>query len=246
LVGISAAEVLHRPEEGGAQSRGLSPANARRLTRAAEAAIRWSLGRSSIARAGRLLFRRMPDWVGPLTSLFVEDGEKAFRDRWHLALPMDNQLDDRLWPTLFSELWVPLERAGEVMRAIREAVHAGEDRAERHRRVRAFPIELYPGPKSRFWLSPGYGRAGLRVNPARFAQWTGEPHQGVLALFHQLLEPFDPRPHWGKLLPGASEAWLGRYLSQLPRLGDFLRLRGELDPGAVFATDYWRRHLGIG
>lgn len=138
---------------------------------------------------------------------------------------------------------MPLERASDVMRAVREVVEARGDARERYRRVRAFPLEMYPGPKSRFWLSPGYGRKGLRVNPARFAQWSEEPHQEVIDTYLEALRPFDPRPHWGKVLP--SRNWVADFHQQLPRLGDFLRLRSQLDPDGVFLTRYWRDHLGI-
>jgi hypothetical protein len=111
--------------------------------------------------------------------------------------------------------------------------------------VRAFPIELYPGPASRFWLSPGYGRPGLRVNPCRFTQWPGEPNPEQFARFVDAVAPFSPRPHWGKHLPRLTDAWRNNLHRELPRLGDFLRLRRELDPDGIFLTDYWRRHLGI-
>jgi hypothetical protein len=241
LIGIRENELLHRPGEGEAPS-GISAANARRIARIAEKTLRFALRNQMVHRASSRLFQRMPEWVGPLTSLFVEDGEKELRDRWYLALPMDNQLDDKLWPTAFSEMWLPLDRAGEIMRAVRGVVEAGGDRKERHRRVRAFPIEIYPGPRSRFWLSPGYGRQGLRVNLARFEQWSGEPHREVMELFCSALRPFDARPHWGKHLPGD---WHDHYRRQLPKLPDFLRLRAELDPDGVFLSDYWRRHLGV-
>jgi hypothetical protein len=131
------------------------------------------------------------------------------------------------------------------MTVVHDIVRADGDLDECYRRVSAFPVELYPGPASRFWLSPGYGREALRVNPCRFLQWQGEPQHELFGLFLDALRPFEPRPHWGKHLPRADEAWLESLHHQLPRLSDFLRLRAELDPDGVFLTDYWRANLGI-
>jgi hypothetical protein len=238
-------EILHRPDDGRGPLSGLSPTQARRAVRLLRHLLRALLTSPISPRASAYLSRRMAGWVGTLTSWFVVDGEKHFVDRWHLALPMDNQLDDRLWPTAFAEFWLPLDHADEVMRALQEVVNAGGDPKERYRRVGAFPIEIYPGPPSRFWLSPGYRRPGLRVNPCRFEQWKGEPSAESFARFIDVLRPFDARPHWGKHLPHPDAAWTANLQRQLPRLSDFLRLRRELDPDEVFLTSYWRRHLGI-
>jgi hypothetical protein len=238
---VARGDILHRPDDGEHHFAGLTPRRAARASRLARFALRHVLANRASVWTGAQIARQMPRWVGPLTSLFVEDGEKSFIDRWHLGLPMDNQLDDKLWPTAFAELWVPLDRALEVMQVIHDIVRADGEIKETYRRVSAFPIELYPGPSSRFWLSPGYAREGLRVNPCRFLQWQDE----LFRLFLDALRPFDPRPHWGKHLPAADDRWLSSLRRQLPRLPDFLALRKELDPDDLFLTDYWRANLGI-
>ncbi len=245
LTRITRADILHRPPDGSPRMPGLPPADAARVAAALRTALRHAFEARGTRAAGAALAPRLHALVGRLTGLFVPDGEKRFRDRWHLALPMDNQLDDRLWPTRFAELWVPLEKANEALRAVEAVARAGGDPEAQYVRNRAFPIEVYPGPPSRFWLSPGYGRAAVRINPCRFRQWEGEPDTAQLDAFLDVLRPFDPRPHWGKHLPPSDDAWRANLRRQLPRLDDFLRLRAELDPDGVFLTDYWRRNLGI-
>lgn len=241
---IGRHDLLHRPDEGRRSYRGLTPGQAARLSRLARMLV-GGMTRGRVSSAlGRALARRMERWVGALTSLFVVDGEKHFVDRWHFALPMDNQLDDRLWPAAFSELWIPLESAAAAMEALQSVALTGGTARERYQLVGAFPIELYPGAPSRFWLSPGYRRPALRVNPCRFVQWRGEPDPRGFERILDAVRPFDARPHWGKHLPAPHASWLANLRRQLPRLEDFLRLRRALDPDGVFLTDYWRRNLG--
>jgi xylitol oxidase len=54
------------------------------------------------------------------------------------------------------------------------------------------------------------------------------------------LEPFQPRPHWGKLFTMQPAAVRELYA----RLPDFQRLRGQLDPANKFGNDFVDRHLG--
>jgi xylitol oxidase len=58
----------------------------------------------------------------------------------------------------------------------------------------------------------------------------------VLALVEERLDPFDPRPHWGKLFT-ASPA--GRY----ERMPDFRQLRHDFDPTGKFGNDFLDANL---
>ena len=53
------------------------------------------------------------------------------------------------------------------------------------------------------------------------------------------LEPFDARPHWGKLFAMDPAAVRGRY----PRLTDFTRLMRERDPDGKFRNEFVDRYL---
>ncbi len=62
----------------------------------------------------------------------------------------------------------------------------------------------------------------------------------VLGDLEEALLPLDGRPHWGKLfVAGPAEI-----ASAWPRLGDFQRLRREVDPEDKFGNEFLDRHLG--
>jgi xylitol oxidase len=75
----------------------------------------------------------------------------------------------------------------------------------------------------RLWMSPQYGRDSIGIH----FTWALEPEavMRVLADLEPALEPFDPRPHWGKLFLHAP-----RY----ERVADFARLAEALDPRGAF------------
>ncbi len=198
---------------------------------------------------GKLLEGLMPQLIGPLLGLFVSDdgpaGPQIFQDSWMCGLPMDNQMDDQLWPTVFTELWLPIERSREVMSALRTFYRADGDRDRSYRHTGAFSCEIYAAKASPFWLSPAFERDSLRIDVFWFGRNAGDPSAAFFPRFWQVLAPFGLRPHWGKVLPHASDAMRAHYRRELPRLVDFLALRQELDPRGVFATAYWRDHLGF-
>jgi FAD/FMN-containing dehydrogenase len=173
---------------------------------------------------------------------FVPAGtSQEFWDSWCDGLPLDNQMSESSLPTDFTEIWVPLERSGEVLRALRAHYDRGGYDA-----TGAFICELYAARATRGWMHPGYQRDSLRVDLFWFKRNPGDPTRGWFVQFWELLRSFGYRLHWGKHLPASSE--LGaRYLRrQTPRWDDFLALRAELDPDGVFLTRYWRDALEVG
>jgi hypothetical protein len=48
------------------------------------------------------------------------------------------------------------------------------------------------------------------------------------------------RPHWGKEFKTSANLLAASY----PRMVDFVRLRGQLDPNRVFSNDYTERVFG--
>ena len=82
------------------------------------------------------------------------------------------------------------------------------------------------------WLSPQYDRDAVGIH------FTWRHEQGAveraLAEVERALEPFDPRPHWGKLFLSAP-----RY----ERLPDFVALLDRLDPRGAFRNAWLERHL---
>lgn len=170
---------------------------------------------------------------------FLGPPHQAFRGAWHTTLPLDREMSDRLLPTTFTEIWIPLDHAAEALRRLRAAFDAGGDAA-----AGRFAIELYAGPPAAGWLAPGHGGPHLRINPFWFEGSPGDPRDDFFPRMWDALADLDLRLHWGKLLPHdpASLALAGRY----PHLADFEGVRRGLDPEGRFLTDTWRAALGLG
>ncbi|WP_369250015.1 FAD-binding protein [Streptomyces sp. R41] len=84
----------------------------------------------------------------------------------------------------------------------------------------------------RQWLSPAYGRDTVALH----FTWV-EDTEAVLPVVRRVeeaLEPFDPRPHWGKVFTVPSAVLRERY----PRLGEFRALVDSLDPAGTFTNTF--------
>ncbi len=210
-----------------------------------EKAMQGSLGLADKLSVGKLVARVVPPNIDRIVSLFVEDGDSRFQDCWLCGLAIDDQLDDRLWPLRFMELSVPLERAEDMMLALREYFRANGDATRAYERTGPFACQVYPGKKNDFWLSPAYGTDVVRFDGFWYSTLAGDPRDKFFRGIWQLLEPFGFRPHWGKVLPSPPRKWAAYYERQLPRFTDFKKLRGEYDPDEIFLTSYFREHLAI-
>jgi hypothetical protein len=217
--------------------------------------------------AAGLIERELPDFFPKLIALFVpldasKEGDErgkpqSFQDwGWH-GLPMDNQADDVLVPTEFTEAWVPLSRTGETMRLLRDYFAAPGDGAEALARTGTNAWELYAAMPQPFWLNASHSdgkdewrEGAFRVDPYWFAENAADPvdtfFAGLWSLLREAEVPF--RLHWGKFqprYPAGDRSWVDFFRSQYPRWDDFLRLRAERDPNNIFLTDYWRDRLGL-
>ncbi|MEU5276224.1 FAD-binding protein [Streptomyces asoensis] len=84
------------------------------------------------------------------------------------------------------------------------------------------------------WLSPAYGRDTVALH----FTWV-EDAAAVLPAVRAVeaaLEPFGPRPHWGKVFAMPADVVRGRY----PRIDDFTALARVLDPAAKFTNAFLR------
>ncbi|MES9519599.1 FAD-binding protein [Streptomyces capoamus] len=82
------------------------------------------------------------------------------------------------------------------------------------------------------WLGPAHGRDSVALH----FTWTKD-EAAVLPAVRRLeraLEPFDPRPHWGKVACVPSAVLRGRYA----RLADFRALVRSLDPAGTFGNAF--------
>ncbi|MCS6568611.1 FAD-binding protein [Curtobacterium flaccumfaciens pv. flaccumfaciens] len=87
------------------------------------------------------------------------------------------------------------------------------------------------------WLAPSSGRqsVGLHFTFRRDAAAVA----AAVARIEDVLEPFDPRPHWGKVSAAGAE----RLHEAYPRLSDFAALARDLDPTGRFRNAFLARIL---
>src|SRR4051794_30670302 len=82
------------------------------------------------------------------------------------------------------------------------------------------------------WLSPSYESDCIAFHFTWIPSWPDvEP---VLKLMEEALEPFAPRPHWGKLSTLSGSVLRSRF----PKLPAFGQLMGEWDPSGKFRNAY--------
>lgn len=190
-------------------------------------------------RALRTLERVMVPLEGALYRAFVDgdpDRPQRFRGPWWEILPQDAKMDERWMPTTFTEIFVPLVRAGEAMRSLDRLFASDQSAAGR------FAIELYAASRSESWLHPAHGHAALRINVFWLMHEPSDPRDEFLPRIWEALAEFQPRLHWGKLFPHEPATMVcGRF----PRMADFLALRERLDPDRVFLSDWLASALGV-
>jgi xylitol oxidase len=89
------------------------------------------------------------------------------------------------------------------------------------------------------WLSPSYGRDSVGIH----FTWRPDPAgvRPVVGALEAALDPFDPRPHWGKVFTTPPE----RLAELHPRLPDAVALFGEHDPTGKFRNAMLDRCLPV-
>lgn len=179
--------------------------------------------------------------LAPFLRIFVStDGRKGpqpFWDDWWRALPMDNKASDKLLPTEFTEMWLPLSATEEVMRRLR-----GHYRDHGLAATGPYACEIYATRRSPFWMSPAYERNVVKFDMFWYGHNVGNPAETYYPQFWSLLSDLDYRFHWGKYLSDDSAAYLRRLY---PKWDEFMKIREEMDPDQVFVSPYWRKHLRI-
>jgi xylitol oxidase len=87
------------------------------------------------------------------------------------------------------------------------------------------------------WLSPSYRRASAAIHFTWRPDWPQV--RELLPVIESALDPFEPRPHWGKLFTMAPDVVGSRY----PRRSDFARLATTLDPHGTFRNEFVDRYI---
>ncbi|MFL5354904.1 D-arabinono-1,4-lactone oxidase [Archangium sp.] len=193
--------------------------------------------------------------VRRVLNLFSRDGVKTFRDSWFQALPMDNGVSDKHLPTVFTEMFFDLEQTARVLEVLHKYFNPCSDESEALKdaagmgRTGSFAFEIYPGHRSRFWMSPSYKRHSCRLDVFWFhTKADRATREAFFERFWGLMrqEGIDFRVHWGKYLPPVRSAAGAEYLrSQYPMWGRFMQVRKRMDPDGIFLSTYWKEHLGV-
>jgi len=190
-----------------------------------------------------LLHAIYPVVVDILQPLTKKGKGQLFMDYTYSSLPMDNNANDVMMGTEFTEIWIPLSETARAMRLLDKMFTEGKFAATGY-----YSTELYAGKKSNYWLSPSYDRDVFRIDFFWFSTNEGNPaaKDGFFSQYWEALRnaniPF--RLHWAKFLPEYDyETWAAYLKAQYPRWDDFMLLREKRDPKNIFLTDYWSLHL---
>jgi len=130
---------------------------------------------------------------------------------------------------LQSEYFVPFEHGVEAMKAM--ATLAKEIGPH------LFISEIRSIAADELWMSMAYKRKSIAIH----CTWKQET-DAVMALLpkiEKLLEPFSPRPHWGKLFTLPLPVLESRY----ERIKDFRALAKEYDPNGKFINDFLKTNV---
>lgn len=126
---------------------------------------------------------------------------------------------------LQAEYLVPAEHAVEALRAVRSLADSI--------RPLLLTCEIRTVAADGLWVSTAHGMPSVAIH------FTWRPDQeavlAVLAELERALEPFAPRPHWGKLFCAGGAELAGRY----ERHADFVSLVERLDPRGAFRNDWF-------
>jgi xylitol oxidase len=131
---------------------------------------------------------------------------------------------------LQTELFVPASDAAAAIEALMPL---------RERIARVVQVtEIRAIAADELWLSPAYGRDSVAIH----FTWHPDPDAvaGLVTAVEAALEPFAPRPHWGKVFTMPADMVRARY----PEMPRFVELARSLDPDGVFRNEFLDRHLG--
>lgn len=118
------------------------------------------------------------------------------------------------------EYMVPFEKGKDAFLALRELILAKYPDNK-------YPIEIRSIAADGAYLSPFYERDSISVSICGHKYLD---YRGFLADVASTLDPFDPRPHWGKIhyMDGP------RLRAAFPEYDRFVRIRRSLDPAGAF------------
>jgi xylitol oxidase len=130
---------------------------------------------------------------------------------------------------LQTEYFVPLSRGYEAVLAV--------EKLRDHITPHLFITELRTIAADKLWMSMAYDRPSLAIHFTWKPEWPEV--REVLPQIEAALEPFEPRPHWGKLFTMAPAKLQSRYA----QLADFRELVNQYDPTGKFRNAFVETNL---
>lgn len=166
-----------------------------------------------------------------------DDSDRPSDDSWNVRRGIPGPWSERMahfrldavpsagGDELQSEYFVDRAKGASALRALRSIA----DQISPHLRA----MEIRTVASDRLWLSPAYDRAGLCLG----FTWHKRPKEvgRLLPVIEAVLDPYQPRPHWGKLFANTD------FGDRFPRLGDFLDLVRQYDPTRKFWNPFLER-----
>jgi xylitol oxidase len=125
---------------------------------------------------------------------------------------------------LQSEYFVPLKHAVEAIEAV--------SKLGKQIGPHLFITEIRTIAADNLWMSPCHNQTSVTIH----FTWKQETEAvlKLLPLIEKELEPFNPRPHWGKIFTMAPKVLESRY----EKLADFKKLAAEYDPKGKFRNGF--------
>jgi xylitol oxidase len=130
---------------------------------------------------------------------------------------------------LQTEYFVPFDRGYEAILAVEKL----RDQITPH----LFITELRTIAADELWMSMAYKRPSLAIHFTWKPEWPEVSK--ILPLIEKQLEPFQARPHWGKLFTLAPAQIESKYV----HLADFKTLANHYDPQAKFRNTFLDKNL---
>ena len=130
---------------------------------------------------------------------------------------------------LQSEYFVPRQHAVEAILAMERM----RDQITPHLLI----SEIRTIAADELWMSTAYRRESVTIHFTWKQDWPAVSK--VLPVIEKELEPFQPRPHWGKLFTMAPAVLKSRY----ERLPEFVELAKKWDPTGKFRNDFLEKNV---
>jgi len=152
------------------------------------------------------------------------------RGPWHERLPhFRMEFTPSAGEELQSEYFVPRSRAYAAL----EAIYKIREYIAPH----LYISEVRTIASDQLWMSPNYNRDSIGIH------FTWKPHyeavERVLPIIEAALEPYEARPHWGKLFTMAPERLKSLYEKRI----EFQSLAASCDPQGKFRNSFLDLYL---